>query len=237
MRTRRDFITSGSLAAGGAAILNGFNFTSLTGVKGWSSASREEYALPPLPYAYEALEPIIDARTMRLHHDIHHAGYVRGLNRALAGLAGKRTRDETTGVKDLSRALSFHGSGHFLHSLFWQNMSPDGGGDPSGGLRQALERDFGTVDSFRTQFTAAASQVEGSGWGILAWHPVADRLLVLEAEKHQNMTVWGAVPLLAIDVWEHAYYLSYQNRRGDYVKAWWEIVNWDDVAGRFDRLV
>ncbi len=190
-----------------------------------------------MSYAHEALEPIIDAQTMRLHHDIHHAGYVRGLNRALAGLAGKRGSNDTAGIKDLSRALSFHGSGHFLHSIFWQNMSPDGGGDPSGGFQRALERDFGTTDAFRTHFTAAASQVEGSGWGVLAWHPVADRLLVLEAEKHQNLTVWGAIPLLVIDVWEHAYYLSYQNRRGDYVKAWWEVVNWDDVAERFDRAV
>ena len=138
MRTRRDFLAGGSLLAGGAVVLNGFDFTSLSGTAGFPEAAREEFTLPPLPYAHEALEPIIDAQTMRLHHDIHHAGYVRGLNRALAGLAGKRGSNDTAGIKDLSRALSFHGSGHFLHSIFWQNMSPDGGGDPSGGFRRAL---------------------------------------------------------------------------------------------------
>ncbi len=225
------------MVLGGSLVLNGFDFTSALDPVGSSKDPQVEFTLPPLPYAYDALEPVIDAQTMRLHHDIHHAGYVRGLNRALTGLAGKRGSEDTAGIKELSRALSFHGSGHFLHTLFWQNMGPGGGGDPTGGLREAIERDFGTVASFRSQFTAAASQVEGSGWGILAWHPTAGRLLILEAEKHQNLTVWGAIPILVLDVWEHAYYLSYQNRRGDYVKAWWDVVNWDDIAQRFERVV
>ncbi|MFC1628284.1 superoxide dismutase [Gemmatimonadota bacterium] len=237
MSTRRGFLESGSMVLGGSMVLNGFDFASAIDPVGNPQDPQGEFELLPLPYAYDALEPVIDAQTMQLHHDIHHAGYVRGLNRALAGLAGKRGSQDTVGIKDLSRALSFHGSGHFLHTLFWQNMGPEGGGDPPGGLRQAIERDFGTVASFRSEFTAAASQVEGSGWGILAWHPTADRLLILEAEKHQNLTVWGAIPILVLDVWEHAYYLSYQNRRGDYVKAWWDVVNWDDVAQRFDRVV
>ncbi len=228
---------SGSLVLGGTVALNGFDFARALDPVETSHNPREEFELPPLPYAYDALEPVIDAQTMRLHHDIHHAGYVRGLNRALAGLESKRSSNDAGGINDLSRALSFHGSGHFLHSLFWQNMSPDGGGEPAGGLRQAMERDFGTFEVFRSHFSAAASQVEGSGWGILAWHPTAGRLLVLEVEKHQNMTVWGAIPLLVLDVWEHAYYLSYQNRRGDYVRAWWDVVNWEDVARRFDRMV
>lgn len=193
------------------------------------------YVLPPLPYEYDALEPHIDIQTMRLHHDIHHLGYVNGLNAALDGL--KTLRETGTGdVKALSRELAFHGSGHFLHVLFWRNMaSPDagGGGEPEGALAEAITRAFGSFDAFWKHFAAACIGVEASGWGILAYEPMADSLIIMQSEKHHDLTAWGAVPLLALDVWEHAYYLRYQNRRGEYVQAFRHVINWSDVAERF----
>ncbi len=195
--------------------------------------SQKEFDLPPLPYPYDALEPNIDAETMRLHHDIHHAGYVAGLNTALKKLEEARASGEMALVKHWSREEAFHGSGHFLHSMFWSNMSPDGGGEPEGELAGAIERDFGRFEAFRDQFTAASNAVEGSGWGVLGYHAEADQLLVLQAEKHQNLTVQGVVPLLVLDVWEHAYYLKYQNRRAEYVNNFFNVINWADVAARF----
>ncbi len=190
------------------------------------------YELPPLPYAYDALEPHIDEQTMHLHHDIHHKGYVDGLNKALDMLEAARQSGDFGLVKHWEREAAFHGSGHFLHSIFWENMGPGKGGEPSGALRQQIERDFGTFEALRKQFSAAAAAVEGSGWALLVWEPSAGQLEVLTAEKHQNLTQWGVVPLLVLDVWEHAYYLKYQNRRAAYVEAFWNIVNWDDVAKR-----
>ena len=201
---------------------------------GWDAVANE-YVLPPLPYAYNALEPSIDEQTMKLHHDMHHAGYVRGLNKALADLASARSSGDHGAIKAVSRDLAFNGSGHILHSLFWSNMAPagnGGGGEPAGDLAKSLAAGFGSVDAFRAQFSAATGKVEGSGWGVLAWEPLSKNLVVLQAEKHQNLTIWGVTPLLVVDVWEHAYYLKYQNKRGDYIKAFWDVVNWADVAGR-----
>ncbi len=195
-----------------------------------------KYELPPLPYAYDALEPYIDEQTMRLHHDKHHQGYVNGLNTALEKLEAARNSGDFSAVKALSKAAAFHGSGHLLHSIFWPNMAPagnGGGGEPDGELAQQINRDFGSFDKFKAHFSAAAKAVEGSGWGLLVWEPNGGLLEVLQAEKHQNLTQWGVVPLLVLDVWEHAYYLKYQNNRGQYVDNWWNVVNWADVAERF----
>ena len=193
-----------------------------------------EYTLPPLPYSYDALEPHIDAQTMKLHHDIHHLGYVNGLNAAVKELAAAREKGDYKLVDHWSRKLAFHGSGHFLHSLFWENMAPAGsGGVPSAELKKAFDEEFGGVDKFKEQFSAASTAVEGSGWGILAWQPQGKRLTILQAENHQKLTQWGVIPLLVLDVWEHAYYLSYQNKRAAYVKVWWNVVNWNDVNERF----
>ncbi len=190
------------------------------------------HELPPLPYPYDALEPYIDEQTMRLHHDVHHAGYVKGLNRAEEMLAKARESGDFALIKHWEREAAFHGAGHFLHSIFWPNMiSPDQAKErPEGELAALIDRDFGSFDAFKAQFIAAATAVEGSGWGILAYRPFDDRLVVLTAEKHQNLTQWGVYPLLVIDVWEHAYYLKYQNRRGEYVKNFFHIINWDNVA-------
>lgn len=194
---------------------------------GWDPKANR-YILTPLPYDYDDLEPHIDAETMQLHHDKHHAGYVAGLNKALEGLAAVRdgSRDAAD-VKALSRDLAFNGSGHFLHTIFWNCMSPSGGGKPSGQIAELIDRDFGGFENFSKQFQAAATQVEASGWGLLVLEPTSRKLLVMQAEKHQNLTAWGVVPLLAIDVWEHAYYLKYQNRRAEYVGAFMNTINWD----------
>lgn len=196
------------------------------------------YELPPLPYPYDALEPYIDEQTMHLHHDIHHKGYVDGLNKAEAELAKAREANDFALVKHWEREAAFHGSGHILHAIFWTNMAAagnGGGGTPSGALAQQIEADFGSFDKFKAQFIAASIAVEGSGWGILAWQPTLRKLVILQAEKHQQLTQWGAIPLLVLDVWEHAYYLKYQNKRADYVKGFFNIVNWSDAASRFEK--
>ncbi|MBI5957156.1 MAG: superoxide dismutase [Chloroflexi bacterium] len=196
----------------------------------------KKYELAPLPYDYNALEPHIDEQTMRLHHDKHHLAYVNGLNNALDKLEAARTAGDFGLVKHWSREAAFHGSGHLLHTIFWPNMAPagkGGGGEASGALAEQIAKDFGSFASFKAQFTAAANAVEGSGWALLVWEPLAGQLEILQSEKHQNLTQWGVKPLLVLDVWEHAYYLKYQNNRGAYVEAWWNIVNWADVAERF----
>lgn len=197
-------------------------------------AKTGKYVLPPLDYDAKALEPSIDQATMTLHHDKHHQAYVDGLNAAVAKLADARKSGDFAAVKHLSREAAFHGSGHFLHCIFWKNLGPaaKSGGEPSAKVASALRKDFGSVEAFRKHFSAAAVAVEGSGWAILCYEPVSASLAVLQAEKHQNLSQWGVVPLLVLDVWEHAYYLKYQNKRADYVKAFWDVVNWSDVEAR-----
>lgn len=190
---------------------------------------RMAHLLPQLPYEYDALEPHIDAQTMKLHHDIHHKGYVDGLNKAEEGLAKAREAGDYAAVKHLSREVAFHGSGHFLHTIFWEIMGPDGG-KPEGELKKKIESDFGSVDACLAQFTAASNAVEGSGWGILAYRKADDKLVILQAEKHQNLTQWGVTPILVNDVWEHAYYLKYQNKRPEYTKAFLNVINWKKVG-------
>lgn len=203
---------------------------------GWNGETGE-YVLPPLPYDYNALEPLMDEETMRLHHDKHHAGYVRGLNRALSALADIRDqRGDASLIKHWSRELAFHGCGHLNHVIYWEVMTAPGtGGEPTGALAEAITRDFGSFEQFAAHFKAASGAVEGSGWGWLAYEPVAGKLLVLQGEKHQNLAVTGTVPLLGIDVWEHAYYLKYKNARGAYVSAFMDLVNWNRVGEFFDR--
>lgn len=194
-----------------------------------------KYELPPLPYAYDALEPHIDEQTMRLHHDKHHLSYVNGLNTALEKLAAAREAGDFALVKHWSREAAFHGSGHLLHSIFWPNMAPAGSGssEPQGDLAAQIAKDFGSFDAFKAHFTAAAGAVEGSGWALLVWEPNAGQLEVLTAEKHQNLTQWGVVPLLVLDVWEHAYYLKHQQKRADYIKDFWNVLDWDRAQENF----
>ncbi len=193
---------------------------------------RGGHRLPPLPYPYDALEPYISATTLRIHHDRHHQAYVNGLNNAELKLVEARERGDFSLVKHWERELAFHGSGHLLHSIYWTNMSPAGGGMPVGILADQIDRSFGNFRAFREQFTAAAEQVEASGWAILVWQPPWGRLEILTAEKHQDLTQWGVIPILVVDAWEHAYYLDYQNRRAEYLAAWWQVVNWPDADRR-----
>lgn len=236
MSTRRHFIKAAPLAVGAVAAME--SMASASGLVADNARNEKgEYVLPPLPYAYNALEPHIDEQTMRLHHDKHHLAYVNGLNSALAALAQARAANDYNLVQYYSNQIAFHGAGHILHALFWTNMAPNGGGEPSGDLAKALVKDFSSVAAFKAHFSAAANKVEGSGWAILAYQPLGQQLVILQAEKHQNLTQWGAIPLLVLDVWEHAYYLKYQNKRADYVSAFFNVINWRDVSQRFSLAV
>jgi Fe-Mn family superoxide dismutase len=236
MSTRRDFLrVAGGMTAG--TTLLGTMGTALAADAGAPVAEGgggavTEHKLPELPYAYDALEPHIDAKTMELHHDKHHAAYVKGLNEAEAALAKARAANDFAAIQTLSKKAAFHGAGHALHSLFWKVMAPagkGGGGEPAGDLADRIKRDFGSFAAFKGQFSAAAAAVEGNGWALLTYRAEDDRLLVLQAENHQKLSPWDAVPVLALDVWEHAYYLKYQNKRVDYVEAWWNLVDWSQV--------
>jgi Fe-Mn family superoxide dismutase len=193
------------------------------------------YTLPDLPYDAAALEPHYSAEILELHHDKHHAAYVAGANKAVEALADARSSQDFDAIVGLQKTLAFNLSGHVLHSLFWKNLSPDGGGRPEGELLAAIEESFQSFDGFRAQLAAATTTVQGSGWGVLAWEPVGERLIVEQVYDHQGNVGNGAGPLLVIDAWEHAYYLQYKNVRADYVEAIWNIVDWEDVAGRFQR--
>ncbi|GBC75108.1 Superoxide dismutase [Mn] [archaeon HR06] len=197
----------------------------------------KKYTLPDLPYKYNDLEPHIAEEIMRLHHDKHHLAYVNGANLALENLEKARKGDTTIDVRATLRDLSFHYSGHILHSIFWPNMSPKGGGSPGGKIADKIKEDFGSFDSFKDQFSKAANTVEGIGWALLVYDSFNDQLLIIQAEKHNLLAAQGTTPLLTLDVWEHAYYLQYKNDRASYVKAWWNVVNWDDVEKRFQKVV
>jgi Fe-Mn family superoxide dismutase len=192
-----------------------------------------ECLLPPLPYRYDALEPVIDKETVTIHHDRHHAGYVKKLNTALKKLAKARASADFSLIKHWSRELAFNGSGHVLHTLYWDNMSAQKS-QPGDDLLKAIKKSFGDFERFKAQFAAATKAVEGSGWGVLAYEPYRGHLVILQAEKHQDFTIWGAYPLLVCDVWEHAYYLKYQNRRGEYVNNFLKIINWEKVEERYN---
>ena len=192
----------------------------------------EPYTLPDLSYDYGALEPHISGEIMQLHHSKHHAKYVSGANTALEQTAEARDSGQLASVNQLARNLAFNLSGHVNHCVFWQNMSPDGGDKPDGDLAAAVDEAFGSFDAFRAHFSAAASGVQGSAWAVLAWDPLGARLLVEQFYDHQGNMIIGSQPLLLLDVWEHAFYLQYRNAKDDYIKAFWNIVDWADVAQR-----
>lgn len=191
------------------------------------------YRLPDLPYDYSALEPYYSATLLELHHAKHHAAYVTGANATLEKLAQARDKHDFAAINQLQKSLAFHVSGHVLHSLLWRNMSPHGGGTPQGDLADAIKESFGSFDGLKGQLNEAALNIQGSGWGTLAWEPLSKRLMVEQVYDHQGNIGNGTVPLLVLDMWEHAYYLQYKNVKGDWVKAFWKIVDWQDVARRF----
>lgn len=233
--SRRDILGTACLVGGWMAVGAQSAFAQTAGVSA-GDVPAGPYTLPPLPYDFADLEPHIDAQTMKLHHDIHHAAYVKGANAAVAELDRIRRAggEEIRHIRAVSDSLSFNASGHLLHTVFWNNMKKEGGGEPAADseIGQLITRDFGSYAAFAGHFSTAAVQVQGSGWAILAYEPTAQRLLVVQSEKHNNLAVWGAAPLLVLDVWEHAYYLKYQNRRAEYIKAFMNLVNWPDVNAR-----
>ena len=193
------------------------------------------YQLPDLSYDFGALEPHLSARILELHHDKHHRAYVDGANAPLEKLSAARDAGDFSTIVGLEKTLAFNMSGHVLHSILWENLSPSGGGEPTGALADAIGENFGGFDAFKAQMTNATVTVQGSGWGALVWEPLGKNLLVQQIYDHHANSVQGSTPLLVIDAWEHAYYLQYENRRPDYVNAVWNVINWDDVAKRFAR--
>jgi Fe-Mn family superoxide dismutase len=191
------------------------------------------YSLPDLRYDFGALEPHISGKIMELHHDKHHAAYVKGANQALEKLGEAREKEDFTRLGALEKALAFNLSGHVLHSLFWQNLTPKGGGEPEGELADAIANDFGNFAGMKRQLTEAASTIMGSGWSALVWEPLAGKLLTTQIYDHQSNLAQGGVPILVLDAWEHAYYLQYQNRKTDFFEVVWNVWNWKDVAERF----
>ncbi|WBO62876.1 superoxide dismutase [Streptomyces camelliae] len=197
------------------------------------------YTLPDLPYDYAALEPAITGQILELHHAKHHAAYVKGANDTLEQIAEIRDKDQITptSLVGLEKSYAFNLSGHVLHSIFWQNLSPDGGDRPDGALADAIDEHLGGFEQFKKQLTVATSSVQGSGWGVLAWEPLGRRLVVEQVYDHHGNVGQGTTPLLVFDAWEHAYYLQYKNVRPDYVTKLWDLVNWEDVAARYAAAV
>jgi len=193
-----------------------------------------KYTLPDLTYDYGSLEPNISGKILELHHDKHHLAYVNGANTALDLLAEARDKNDLTWVNKLQKDLAFNLAGHVNHTVFWRNLSPEGGDKPVGELAAAIDEFFGSYDGFRAHFTASALGIQGSGWSILAWDVLGEKLIIEQLYDHQGNLAPASVPLLMLDMWEHAFYLDYQNVKGEYVKAFWNIVSWPDVTARFE---
>ena len=192
------------------------------------------YSLPELPYDYAALEPHISGKIMELHHSKHHQAYVTGANNALEQIAAARESDDFANINRLEKDLAFHLGGHTNHTVFWNNLSPEGGGEPEGELAAAITEQFGSFEKFRAQFGAVANGIQGSGWSVLAWDSIGKRLSIFQLFDQQSNVPLGLTPLLMLDMWEHAFYLDYLNVKAEYVKAFWNLANWQDVAKRFE---
>ncbi|HYP45911.1 MAG TPA: superoxide dismutase [Propionibacteriaceae bacterium] len=195
------------------------------------------YVLPDLPYDYGALEPHISGKIMELHHSKHHATYVKGVNTALEQLEEAREKNSFGSVGGLEKTLAFNLGGHVNHSAFWPNLSPSGGGRPDGVLGDAIDADFGGFDKFAAHFEANANAIQGSGWSILAYDALGQRLNIVQLYDQQGNVPLGQVPIVLLDMWEHAFYLQYLNVKADYVKAWWNVVNWSDAQQRYATAV
>ena len=195
------------------------------------------YTLPELPYDYAALEPHISGKIMELHHDKHHAAYVAGANAALEALSAAREAGDLAAINLWEKNLAFNLGGHTNHSIFWKNLSPNGGGQPEGELAEAIKDSFGSFEKFQAQFTATALGIQGSGWAVLAYDSISGGLVIFQLFDQQANVPVGTIPLFMVDMWEHAFYLDYLNVKADYVKAVWNIANWQDVAERLADAV
>ena len=202
-----------------------------------------KYTLPEMPYAYDALEPHIDAQTMEIHHTKHHQKYTDTMNGALEKLNPELQSKDIIEIlsnindvpEDVRGAINFNGGGYDNHRLFWNNMKPDGGGEPSGELADAINSSFGSFADFKEQFSSKTAPIQGSGWGWLVYNPSSGKVEYKAMSNQTSPRTEGLVPLLGLDVWEHAYYLKYQNKRPDYIAAWWNVVNWDEVSDRLSK--
>jgi Fe-Mn family superoxide dismutase len=233
--TRRQFIQASAAASAGiiaaqlpaaAAKEGSRTMDQLTDASG-------KYAVAPLPFPYDALEPVIDAKTVELHYNFHHKPAAAAANKAEEALAKARDSGDFALVKHYEKELAFQLSSHILHTIYWSNLSGKGG-VPKGDLAKAIAAEFGSYDKFKAHLIAASTTVEASGWGMLGYHAATKKLMVLQCENHQKLTAWGVQPLLLLDVFEHAYYLKYQNRRAEYLNNLFNIINWDNVAERYD---
>jgi Fe-Mn family superoxide dismutase len=193
-----------------------------------------KYVLPDLPYDYAALEPAISGQIMELHHDKHHQTYVTAANDTIDKLAAARESGDYGSIVGLQKTLAFNLAGHAMHTVFWPNLSPDGGDKPEGELAAAVDEYFGSFDKLRAHVTAAAMTIQGSGWAALSWDPLGSQLIVHQIYDHQANMSMSSAPLFVIDMWEHAFYLQYKNVKADYVKNIWSIVNWSDIGKRFE---
>jgi Fe-Mn family superoxide dismutase len=232
MTSRRHFLGS-TFVAGGLAFTASAHAQGKTRYTDKLTDTAGKYAVAPLPYAYDALEPAIDARTVELHYNNHHKPAAVAANRAEDELAKARESEQFPLVKHYEKELAYQLSSHILHSIYWTNLGGKGG-EPRGDLAKAINDGFGSYAKCKAQLAAAAGAVEASGWGLLGYHPSSKKLMILQVENHQKQTAWGIVPLLLVDVFEHAYYLKYQNRRAEYVTNLFTIVNWDNVAERYE---
>ena len=194
------------------------------------------YTLPELPYDYSALEPYVSGKIMELHHDKHHQAYVNGANQALEQIHDAAESGNVAQSNLLEKNLAFNLAGHKNHTIFWKNMAPSIGQEPTGELKAAIEDQFGSFEGFQQYFESMCAGIQGSGWAVLAWDSLGERLVTLQMYDHQGNLPVTIFPLILLDLWEHAYYLDYLNVRADYVKAWWHIVNWDDASKRFDEV-
>ena len=190
----------------------------------------EVYQLPELGYAFDALEPAYSAELLELHYSKHHQGYVNGANQVLKDLAAARKAEKFEHLNQLQKNLAFNLSGHYLHALFWRNLAPGNGKGPTAQLSMQIKRDFGGLDAMKQQFAAAGGAIQGSGWAALCWEPIAQNLVIEQIHDHQDNRVYGATPLLGMDMWEHAFYLQYRNEKKRWIKAFWGMVNWTSVA-------
>ena len=191
------------------------------------------YEVPPLPYDFGALEPHISGQIMELHHDKHHATYVKGVNTALEKMEEARASNSFDTIGGLEKNLAFNLGGHINHSVFWPNMSPNGGDKPDGDLGAAIDEYFGSFDGFRAHFEANANAIQGSGWSMLVWDTLGQRLNIVQLYDQQSNLPLAQIPIVLLDMWEHAFYLDYKNVKADYVKAWWNVTNWADAQARF----
>lgn len=233
MTSRRDFVQGSAIAAGAVLASTAARAQPAPRSRYVDKLTDDagKYAAAPLPFALDALEPVIDAKTVELHYNFHHKPAATAANNAEAALAKARDSNDFALVKHYEKELSFQLSSHILHSIYWTNLGGKGG-EPKGELAGALTSEFGAFAKLKAQLAAATTAVEASGWGILGYHPMTRKLMVLQCENHQKLTAWGVTPLLVLDVFEHAYYLKYQNRRGEYVNGLFNIINWDNVAER-----